>query len=120
MIFDTPTHLTIAIEHIETVGLKIVWLKPLNDHGSLMFVEGTVSARLWLYQDGKEVLTHQWSGIPFNHNNYTLFSKGAEIQLLYADGEHDYEEPGNLEVTLTLTDGTVLTARLEKISLHPY
>ncbi len=114
-----PTHLTVDIEQIETAGFKILWLRPLNDLGSIMIVEGTVSAKLWLIKDGEEVLTHEWEDVPFGPDNYTLLSKGAEIQLLYADEEHDYDEPGNLEVILTLTDGTVLKARLEKISLHP-
>ena len=117
---DNPTHLTVDIEQIETMGFKILWLRPLNDVGSIMIVEGTVAAKLWLIKDGQDVLTHEWKDVPFTADNYTLISKGAEVTLAYPnEEEHDYDEPGNLEVTLTLKDGTKLSARLEKISLHP-
>jgi hypothetical protein len=79
-----------------------------------------VEAKLWLIKDGQDILTHEWKDIPFGPDNYTLISKGAEVAFPYPnEEEHDYDEPGNLEVTLTLNDGTKLTARLEKISLHP-
>ena len=115
-----PTHLTVDIEQLETSGFKIVWLRPLNDIGSIQIVEGTVNAKLWLIKDGEDKLINTWENIPFGPDNYTLISKGAEVAFPYPnEEEHDYDEPGNLEVTLILKDGTKLTTRLEKISLHP-
>ena len=108
------------LEQMETSGVKILWLRPMDDLGSILIVEGTVEARLWLIKEGEEELINTWTDVPFNADNYTLMSKGAEIALPYPnEEEHDYDEPGNLEVNLTLTSGLKLTARLEKISLHP-
>jgi hypothetical protein len=116
----TPTHLTVDIEQLETSGFKIVWLRPLNDLGSIQIVEGTVEAKLWLIKDGQEKLINEWKDIPFGPDNYTLISKGAEVAFPYPnEEEHDYDEPGNLEITLTLKNGSKLITRLEKISLHP-
>jgi hypothetical protein len=85
-----------------------------------MIVDGQVDAKLWIIKDGKDVLVSEWKQVPFGPDNYTLISKGAEVSLLYPNKEeHDYDEPGNLEVNLVLKDGTKLSARLEKISLHP-
>jgi hypothetical protein len=117
---DKPTHLVVDIEQLMTSGFKLVWLRPLNDMGSIKIVTGTVAAKLWLMKPTGNELVHSWSNITLNADNYTLLSKGAEIELPYpTDKEYDYDEPGIFQVTLTLTDKTVLVAELKNISLHP-
>jgi hypothetical protein len=117
---DKATHLTVDIELMKTTGFTRVWLKPLDDLGFIKIVQGTVDAKLWLIKNNTQELAHTWDKIILKEDNYTILSKGAEISLPFPDGkEYDYDEPGIFLVTLTLIDGTKLTAELRDISLHP-
>jgi hypothetical protein len=118
---EKPVRLVVDIEKMETSGFSTVWLRPLSSQGSILVVEGTVAAKLTLIKlDGSRVPAFSWDKISFDETNYTLMAKGAEVAFPYPNNEdHDYNEPGILQVTLTLKDGTKLTAELSNISLHP-
>jgi hypothetical protein len=118
---EKPIRLVLDIEKMETSGFSTVWLRPLTSAGSIVVVEGVVDAKLTLIlKDGTKKLTNTWTGISFDESNYTLMAKGAEVAFPYPNKEeHDYNEPGILQVTLTLKDGTKLSAELSNISLHP-
>jgi hypothetical protein len=115
-----PVRLVVDIEKMETSGFTTVWLRPLSSQGSIVVVEGTVAAELSLIRpDGSREPAFSWDNIGFDLPNYSV-ARGGEVSFPYPDNEnHDYDEPGLLQVTLTLKDGTRLTAELTNISLHP-
>jgi hypothetical protein len=115
-----PVRLVVDIEKMETSGFSTVWLRPLNSQGSILVIEGTVAAKLTLVEpDGTLVPAFTWNNISVDESNYST-AKGAEVSFPYPIQEqHDYDETGNLQVTLTLKNGYALTAMLKGVSLHP-
>jgi hypothetical protein len=104
---------------MDVKGIAKIWLAPRSATGLIMTVEGTVDAELYLIIGGTRELTHQWHDVALTEKEYISPTNGAQISLLYADMEHDYDEPGYLKVSLTGQDGTTITGELDYISLHP-
>ena len=108
---SVASSIDIRFREINRSGLQIL-LIPKDDASLLVKAEGSVSSKLW-FQIGltpdieKGGLIQEWNDIQITGEDYTQFL-GAVIDLDYNEEKDFLNIYGLLEVTLILSDGTIL------------
>jgi len=123
-----PKSLDIRVQNVNPeLGLQVL-LIPKDENGLLFKVEGNVNAKLWLQKENgieatNDVFMIEWN-IYVTKEDYTeflgvsIFLKWGEFYMIGLDpAVVYYEKYCILEVTLTMPDGTMLSAEKTDINV---